>query len=96
MLSVFAAFITIFFFASRARALDDRLCDARGVSPTPAPGVLLTDQEQAGFTRMIAAIDVIEPYPASNFIKGETMGICEGNGEGSLLTRQVRALFCFR
>jgi hypothetical protein len=68
MLSVFLAFITIFFLASRARALDDRLCDTRGVLPTPAPGVLLTDQEQAGFTRMIAAIDVIEPYPASNLL----------------------------
>jgi hypothetical protein len=35
MLSVFVAFITISFFAPRAHALDHKLCDARGVPPTP-------------------------------------------------------------
>jgi hypothetical protein len=98
MLSVFVAIITVYLFALRVHALNDRHCDARGVSPTPVPGVLLTDEQHANFTRNFAAMAFSDPYPASDFTQAQTMGILVGeeNGEGSLLTRQVRTLLCLR
>ena len=90
-MSSFLTFITVLYIVSHVHALNVTHCN---LSPSPAPSVLLTNDEYANFIRRMDTMrGTSERYSISSLPPvGEVWDMGSENGKENLVARQVRTL----